>query len=139
MVCSWRFCGVVAVLLMLGCAKERPRPLDPVWGKQPCAHCSMLVSERATAAQLTTVAGERLFFDDLGCLIGATHERGLHVSGSWTRDMDGKQWIEVSSTRYMEGARTPMDFGFMAAGGDAGLLYDEVETRVLARLRAGGR
>ncbi len=109
-------------------------PTDPVWGKQSCAHCAMVVSDRRFAAQLLTAAGDRHFFDDPGCLVSFGEDRGLGSARAWVYDDGVRRWVDARAERYQDGAATPMDFGFEAKG-DGGLGWADVRARVLAKAR----
>lgn len=102
---------LLAPLVLLVACGSNHAPADPIWGKQPCAHCRMLVSDPRFAAQARTARGESLYFDDVGCLLSYLAE---HPSSraSWVRDGSG-QWLEAKRARYRAGAATPMDFGFI--------------------------
>lgn len=105
-------------------------PKDPVWGKQPCAHCNMLVSEPLYAAQALNPRGDRLFFDDVGCMASYLLEH-RDTPKAWVRTAQG-QWVEAERTHFRGGARTPMDFGFVADA--AGPLdFDAVKKQVTAK------
>ena len=122
-----------AAALVLGCSRS-DRPEDPVWGKQPCAHCAMLVTDKRYAAQ-AIVDGDRRFFDDVGCMVLWADERGKDLALAWVRDADKGGWVEAGGARYASGARTPMDFGFEAReGGTVG--WSDVKARVVAKKRA---
>jgi hypothetical protein len=124
------------LLFLVACADRVLGPEDPVWGKQACAHCAMLVSEKAAAAQAVTAEGKRKFFDDPGCLIAWEDREHPQLKGQWVRLGDG--WVDAKATRYSSGHVTPMDFGFLA---DAqGLSYEEVSAAVKAKAqqRPGG-
>lgn len=101
--------------LALGC-ENASRALEPVWGKQPCAHCAMLLSEPRFGAQLTTEAGERFYFDDPGCMAAFEHDRHPRVHAAWVHDAHG--WIDARSARF-ERAASPMDYGFAPSAGGA--------------------
>jgi copper chaperone NosL len=108
---------------------------DPVWGKEPCAHCRMLVGDRRYAAQVVS-DGERRHFDDVGCLVLWLEERrGGPAPRVWVRDAEASRWVDARSARYEPGAKTPMDFGFEARSGGA-LAWDDMRARVLAKRRA---
>jgi hypothetical protein len=123
---------LLAALVALGataCAKT-DEPADPVWGKEPCAHCSMIVGDKRSAAQVGG-DGERRFFDDVGCMASWLEKnRGARA---WVRTEDGL-WIDARSARYVDGAKTPMDFGFVPA--QTGFDWDELCAR-LAKTRRG--
>jgi hypothetical protein len=126
-----------ALALFAACEPPLDRAIDPAWGKQPCGHCAMLLQDREAAAEVVTKAGERLFFDDIGCMVSwiddkkASHVEAAHA---WVRAPGGGGWVDARATLYTAGARTPMDFGFLAVreGHDA-ISYDEMATRVLRR------
>ena len=105
------------LLLLLGCSTNQAA-VDPVWGKQPCDHCHMLLSDPGTAAQLLSVDGERLYFDDVGCLVERIARDASSVGRIWVRDARGV-WIDARRARYRTGARTPMGYGVqVSADGD---------------------
>jgi len=119
-------------VLALGCATDLDRAVDPVWGKQPCEHCKMLVSHRPSAAQLVH-NGDRYYFDDIGCMVQWLDERGVRAR-TWVRLGDG--WMEANQARYRGGATTPMDHGYVAAA-DGDTTFDEVRKRVLSGAKGG--
>ena len=109
-------------------------PAEPVWGKQPCAHCAMVIGDRKYAAQLVAEDGTRTHFDDVGCMIAYIHSQKTVVLRSWVRAEDSDAWLEAERARYHAGARTPMDYGFGAtATGSLG--FEQVRQQVLARER----
>src|SRR5262245_44732714 len=91
-------------------------PVDPVWGKEPCAHCSMIVGDKRYAAEILAEDGSRRYFDDVGCMVSFFEERHIRAK-SWVRDESTGAWVEAESARYRRGVRTPMDYGFAAGGG----------------------
>lgn len=128
------FVVVVAISLALVSCAKTDQPVDPVWGKQPCAHCSMLVSDKRFAAQLVTTGGDRHYFDDIGCMVLWAHEHAGAPKLEWVRDAQGR-WIDAKAARYAKGARTPMDYGFEPSdGGEAS--WSDVERSVLERDKA---
>ncbi len=124
---------LLAVLTLTACAEENG-PVEPVWGKQACAHCAMILSDRRFGAQLVTDSGDRLFFDDVGCMVLAIDERGLGTPRAWVHDAEAGRWLEARSTRYVAGAPSPMDFGFEARASD-GVAWDEMRASVKAKSR----
>jgi copper chaperone NosL len=121
-------------LVALSACRGGEGPEDPVWGKQACAHCAMLVGDRRYAAQILTDDGARSYFDDIGCMIAYVAERKPRVSHAWVHDETGDQWLEAERARYRRGARTPMDYGFAAtATGELG--FEDIRREVLARTR----
>ena len=123
---------VGAALLALVSCRRTEAPSDPVWGKQPCAHCAMVIGDRRYAAQALEEDGTTSSFDDLGCLIAYVHARGLRVRRIWVRDESADAWLDAERARFHRGARTPMDYGF-AAGRTGELDFAAVKRAVLAR------
>ncbi|HKP62666.1 MAG TPA: hypothetical protein VJV78_38285 [Polyangiales bacterium] len=103
--------SVTFCLTLLACSSSTT-PSDPVWGKQPCDHCHMLLSEPRTAAQLVTIRGDRRYFDDVGCLVEHLATHGAEVARAWVRDARG-QWVEAQRANYRGAEATPMGYGFV--------------------------
>jgi hypothetical protein len=102
-----------ATLLWLACACENAdRASEPVWNKQPCAHCHMLLSDPRYAAQVALDDGQRFFFDDVGCLAVYVAGNEKAVRHAWVDQ--GSVWRDAYATRYAQGATTPMGYGFAA-------------------------
>lgn len=122
-------------MLVLGCSETRLEAVEPIWGKQQCAHCAMLVSEKPPSAQAVTSDHKRRFFDDLGCLIAWELREKPQVTARWVRNPDGA-WVDPSATRFASGATTPMDFGFLPdPKGDAD--FDQVRAAVQEKVSRG--
>lgn len=103
----------LAAALAFACSKA-DTPADPVWGKEPCAHCKMLVGDKRYAAQVIH-DGERLYFDDFGCMVLWLDEKGSGSTRAWVRDDAKGAWVDARTSLYEEGKKTPMDFGFEVA------------------------
>ncbi|MBI2394152.1 MAG: hypothetical protein HYV09_31570 [Deltaproteobacteria bacterium] len=121
---------VVAATPVVACRSDEGRAIDPVWGKQPCAHCAMLVSERRAAAQLVDQSGERQYFDDIGCMAAWAREHA-EPKRMWVRAPNDDGWVDARTARYRTDAKTPMDYGFVAA--NEGVGWDDVRARAAAR------
>ena len=126
----------LAAALLLACDPGVARPAEPAWGKQACAHCMMLLSDKRTAAQLTTAAGERLFFDDVGCLVSWLEDSHLEAKSAWVRSPDATTWIPAHSAHFAAGASTPMDFGFVPAA--SGISFVELSGQIHRRAHDRG-
>jgi hypothetical protein len=120
------------VALWAGCTPGADEPADPVWGKQACAHCAMLVSEKPPSSQLTLADGTRHYFDDLGCMAAWLDRRQATPRQAWVRQ--GEAWVPAATARYAPGATTPMDYGFLPAVGGAAS-WDEVRAAVRQKER----
>ena len=108
---AWLIFGLV---LTCACGQGEDKPKEPVWGKQPCEHCAMLLSEREHGAQVVTVDGDRLYFDDLGCLVAWTDAHPNATRRPWVRTADTHAWLPLDKALFAPAAHTPMDFGFIA-------------------------
>lgn len=129
---------ILLFVLVLGCSEAALTAEEPVWGKQQCAHCAMLVSEKAPAAQAVTLEGKRRFFDDLGCMVAWESREAPKVRARWVRGPGGTGWVEPGSTRFASGRPTPMDFGFVAdTQGTA--TFEDVRSAVLSKIERGSR
>ncbi|HVW29624.1 MAG TPA: hypothetical protein VHC69_29880 [Polyangiaceae bacterium] len=108
--------GVVAAIATSVACGTSSGPVDPVWGKQACDGCKMIIGDRRFAAELLAENGERRFFDDVGCMAEYLREHG-DKGAAWVHAADG--WMDARGARYATGARTPMDYGFsVSASGD---------------------
>ena len=121
----------VPLVLVLASCDDAGAAKDPVWGKQACGSCAMLVSEPRYAAELTTNDGTRVFFDDPGCMAAWIAERHPSVHSMWVRD-DVGHWVDAKSARFSGGATTPMDYGF-AATTSGTATWADVEAAAKAR------
>jgi hypothetical protein len=113
------------VTLALVACSSADSAVDPVWGKEPCAHCMMLVSEREPAAQLVLEDGARRYFDDVGCMVSFVDREHVTPKAQWVHVGGG--WVAAEAARYAP-ARTPMDFGWVGATEGTG--FDEVKAAV---------
>jgi copper chaperone NosL len=121
------------LVCLLACTPGADVPADPIWGKQACDHCVMLISEQQPAAQATLADGSRKFFDDVGCLVEWLKQEREPTRHLWVRSPQGQRWIDARAARYRGGQRTPMDYGFLAA--PEGLSFDELARAIEARAR----
>jgi len=127
--------------LAMACQSASDAPTDPVWGKQACSACAMLVSEPHFAAQVLTVAGDHLYFDDVGCMAAFLLRGKVPPKKAWVRDADGadraeRKWVTTELSHFSKGAKTPMDYGFQfSATGE--LPWSAVQDAVRERLTSG--
>ncbi len=121
--------ALVAGAVLAACTTDHG-PAEPVWGKEPCAHCAMVLSDRRFGAQVLSSAGERFFFDDPGCMVLFLEERGLGSAQAWVHE--DSRWVDARGARYASGAVTPMDFGCEPKStGD--LTWSDMRGRVIAK------
>lgn len=124
------------LMLVTAACAEDPVAKEPVWGKQPCANCAMLLSEKAHGAQVLTADGDRLYFDDLGCLIAWTDTHPQVAHTPWVRTHDTQAWLALTGAGFAPAEHTPMDFGFVATAKPGGTPWAQVTAAVHAKLRA---
>ncbi|MGE3171678.1 MAG: hypothetical protein AB7O97_03570 [Planctomycetota bacterium] len=93
-------------------------PVDVIWDKAACAHCSMHMGEPAFAAQLTTTAGETMLFDDPGCLFLHVAAARPPVHAAWFHHMHEDRWIAAAAVAFAPTSPTPMGFGWGAVDAD---------------------
>jgi copper chaperone NosL len=125
---------VACALALLVACDDASAPAEPIWGKQPCSHCAMVLSDKHFGAQLVTPDGERLFFDDVGCMVLYADEHKLGGARAWVRDATSAKWIDARAARYAAGAPSPMDFGFEASA-EQGVAWNDMQSAVLAKKR----
>jgi copper chaperone NosL len=123
-----RVIGVLLGAFAAVACKSSDAPTEPVWGKEPCAYCKMLVSDKRYAAQVIDDNGEHRFFDDIGCMVRWMDARRPPAL-AWVREPPSGAWLDARTARYVQGARTPMDFGFEARSGGE-LAFEAVRVAV---------
>jgi copper chaperone NosL len=120
-----------ALLFLLACTQGPEKAIDPVWGKQACDHCMMLLSEPRSSAQVVLIDGTRRFFDDVGCLVEWLKSTHTSAVSAWVRSPHGNTWIDARAAHYSTGQHTPMDYGFLPA--DKGLSFEQLDSAVRER------
>ena len=100
----------LVLALLVGC-QVATGPVEPIWGKQACAHCMMILSDRRAAAQVQRDDGGHAYFDDIGCMMEWLTENKEPTRGRWVHQ--GSAWVAAESARYATGHTTPMDYGLL--------------------------
>ena len=124
--------GLALAALLAACRPAQgPEPI--AWDREPCAHCRMLISDPAFAAQLRAEDGSVESFDDPGCLLAQLGER--HPREIWFHHLREERWIPGDRVAFELVPQTPMGYGFGAVdAGTAGALdLEAARTRVAAR------
>lgn len=107
--------GILLLFTLLftsACLKQELKPQEPIWGKQTCATCRMILSEKRYAVQRVLSSGEILYYDDLNCALNHDH---LTKGGTlYVRPYGGDNWVEAEKAMYSGGLMTPMNSGFGA-------------------------
>lgn len=125
---------VLAALACASACERADRAADPIWGKQACAQCGMILSDRRSAAQVMTKTDDRLFFDDAGCMVVWMSRHPGTDRRAWARDADAEGWIPAAEARWRSGARTPMDYGWEATRKE-GQPFEAMQAQVMERER----
>ena len=126
--------GPALLALVVGC-QDASGPIEPAWGKQACANCAMLVSDRRYAAQLVDADGAHVFFDDPGCMATWMIEHTRAPRRAWVHS-GSASWVDATSTKYVSRQPSPMGFGFAPdEGGDA--TWADVEGSARGRAQRG--
>jgi copper chaperone NosL len=108
---------LILAMLAIGCRPSAgPQPI--AYDREACAHCRMLISEPAFAAQLQTPDGEVASFDDPGCLLAALPAYP-EASSLWFHHHDEERWLDRDSVGFLRVARSPMGYGLAAVAADA--------------------
>lgn len=119
--------------LLLSCgAQPTTGPVEPIWDRDACEHCRMVVSDRRFAAQVRSAdTGKVRHFDDPGCAVlsGIGDQDEI-----WVRDPGGSEWLDGRHVRFSSGHTTPMGYGFgVAAEGSEGLDWAAMATKIQER------
>ncbi|HWV38087.1 MAG TPA: hypothetical protein VN033_06375 [Vulgatibacter sp.] len=101
---------------------------EPVWDREPCAHCLMHVGDPSFAAQMQLRDGRILHFDDPGCLLEqlpATHREDVHAV--WFHHVREDRWIRGDEVAFLRTEPTPMGYGLGAVdrGSPGSISLDE--------------
>lgn len=132
---SLRARAVLPLLLVLAVACDAGnQPKEPVWGKQSCEHCAMVLTDQETGAQVVTTAGDRLYFDDIGCMVAWTLEHRDEAAHRWVRAADTRTWLAPEAAGFEPRDRTPMGFGFVAVAPPGTLAWTDVVAAVRRKL-----
>jgi len=115
-----RWCGggwVLAALIAAGCGGGAPEPVAIDLDRDTCASCRMVISSRATAAEIVRTGDEPRLFDDLACLRDGIKAQAPppdavvfvvdHATGEWFR-------AERAIFTEVPGLQTPMGSGIIA-------------------------
>jgi copper chaperone NosL len=132
-----RWLALAVVWLAAACSQPTSGPLPIAWGREPCAHCSMAISEARFAAELRLGPRELLRFDDFGCAMVwlAEHADSGEPLEIWVMDQDQEEWLDARAAFYRPDQRTPMAWGFgaVSARESAAVDFESARRSVLAR------
>lgn len=114
------------LLLLTGCLQEGIlTPQDPLWERESCARCRMVLSEKRFAVQRILSSGEVHYYDDVVCAMKHNHS---HSDGRlYVRPYGGEDWVAAEEARFASGLRTPMNSGFGAVLEGGTVSFDEIK------------
>ena len=132
-------CALFAALLLSGCWGEPDTgPVEIKYGRDSCDFCRMIISDPRYAAQIRGGPRHKAYkFDDIG---DAMHflkmqdwkdDPKLEI---WVMDVDaGKTWLDARKANYVQGMKSPMNYGFgaVAEARDGTISYEEMRKTVL--------
>ena len=130
---SHRGLTLIVVALVTCTRASGPEPI--AFDRESCAHCRMLISDPAFAAQLQTEEGEIFNFDDPGCLLRWRAEHAPRVRAVWFHHLREARWLPEAEVAFVPVSRTPMGYGLGAvdAGTPDAISRAQAEARVAAR------
>ena len=86
------------------------------WDRDMCERCKMAISERKFAVEAIDIKKNKTYkFDDLGCALLWIEKNKVPLDENlklWITDAKTGEWIDAKSAIYIDGARTPMAYGF---------------------------
>jgi hypothetical protein len=132
---------LVALVVIIARFQRLPSgPVDLAWDHEACAHCRMLVSDKAFAAQIQTRDGRVLAFDDPGCLLAyedehALGEHAIEEHAVYFHELHGDRWLPRDRTVFVPASHSPMgyDLGAAEIGTPGAISLEAARARVRAR------
>ena len=89
-------------------------PVPVVWDGEVCTNCKMHVGDPRFAAQVQTLEGDVLNFDDPGCLFDFTASNELSVHAIYFRNHQADGWLSESEVGFLPTDDSPMGYGIRA-------------------------
>ena len=116
-------------------------PAEVKWDRDTCGQCTMVLSDRAFAAQVQGGPRRETYkFDDLGCALQWLEKqpwRAEPATRIWVARFPDGAWIDARAARFVGGKASPMGGGFGALDpGSEGLTFDEAKQQILTRKAA---
>lgn len=119
---------VLTILLASSCLKTELKPQEPIWGKQACDNCRMILSEKRFAAQRVLPSGQIFYYDDLNCAI--KHQHGKNEGILYVRPYGDEIWVEAEKAKYQSGLMTPMNSGYGAVKEGGTIEFSEIKQKL---------
>jgi copper chaperone NosL len=112
-----RLARAVLVAALLAACGRSSQPAPIAFDREPCAHCRMLISDPAYAAQLESAEGEVESFDDPGCLL-AVLDAHPDPRAVWFHHVREARWLAGGEVGFVRVPHTPMGYGLGAVAAD---------------------
>jgi hypothetical protein len=109
--------ALAAITIALVRFNQVPPPEGPVpvvWDSEVCGHCKMHVGDPRFAAQLQTVDGDVLNFDDPGCLLEHLTSQETPIHALYFRNYQTDGWLSEAEVGFVAVEDTPMGYGLGA-------------------------
>ena len=102
-----------------GCEKKDTGGVQKMhWDRDMCERCKMAISERKFAVQVIDPKTAKAYkFDDIGCAVLWFKEEKIpweKQANIWITDAKTGEWLDARKAKYVDGAITPMAYGFAA-------------------------
>lgn len=120
-----KFIILSLMLLLTACQEGAVTAEDPIWEKESCSRCRMVLSEKRYAVQRILHTGEVHFYDDMGCAMRHDHTPG--DGKLFVRPHGGEEWVSAEEAMYLSGLMTPMNSGFGAVKDGGKMTFAEVQ------------
>lgn len=119
------------LFLSIACEKGAARPQEPLWGKESCGRCRMILSEKRYAVQRILQSGQIIFYDDMNCAL----EDPVHKNEGklFVRPFGSDDWVPAENARYNSGFQTPMNSGIGAMKNGGVLSFTEIQQLILGK------
>ena len=102
---------LLSMILLTACGKDELTPANVQAETDTCAVCNMAVADDQHATQVIMESGKTHMFDDIGCMYEFFNENNEEIKGSFVRDYNTKEWIELEEAVFVydQNVKTPMD------------------------------
>ena len=94
-------------------------PVPVVWDAEVCTHCKMHVGDPRFAAQVQTLEGDVLNFDDPGCLFDYASSNEVPMHAVYFRNHEADGWLSEAEVGFLPTDDSPMGYGIRAVPKDA--------------------
>lgn len=126
----------IAAALLAGCkrAAELPEGMVEIkYDRDTCVRCSMVISDRRFAAQLSGGPKQQSYkFDDIGCVVHWLEQQAWGKDPAvriWVADSQNQSWLDARKAWYVGGKASPMGYNFAAVRGNVAGALDFQQTR----------